>query len=146
MTQPPANRTTNPSIVTDRVLSEVLAERIRQDHEWGERNHPDIDPRDIPEVTHPYYASRADIWRQVNAERAKPSKSLGRCFGHPEGPHPHTAWDGILLEKAYAALGEPDPARLRTKLLQVADVAVAWIEAIDRRSDGQAQHSGDGRG
>jgi hypothetical protein len=33
--------TTNPMVVTDRVLQEVLAERVRQDDQWGEQNHLD---------------------------------------------------------------------------------------------------------
>ncbi|MEV5770115.1 hypothetical protein AB0L49_02425 [Streptomyces antimycoticus] len=124
---------------TRSVLDEVHAERCRQNEKWGEQNHPDVDPRDIPYVTHSYYASRADIWRQVNEERTKPSRSLGRCTGHPEGPHPHTAWDGVLLEEAYEALAEEDPARLRAELIQVAAVAVAWVEAIDRRPAAPAE-------
>lgn len=35
--------TTNPSITTDRVLQEVLAERIRQDGLWGEQNWHDFE-------------------------------------------------------------------------------------------------------
>jgi len=35
--------TTNPSITTDRVLQEVLAERIRQDQKWGEQNYGDFE-------------------------------------------------------------------------------------------------------
>jgi hypothetical protein len=132
---------TNPSVTTDRVLSEVLAERIAQDTKWGEQNHPDVETRDIPLVTHHYYASRADIWKQVNEERATPSRG-GRCFTCPAGegvPHGHTAWDGVLLEEVYEALAEDDPAKLRTELLQVAAVAVAWIEAIDRRTANAAE-------
>ncbi len=123
------------------VLDEIHAERCRQNEKWGEQNHPDVDPRDIPYVTHGYYASRADIWRQVNEERAKPSRSLGRCTGHPEGPHTHTAWDGVLLEEVYEALAEEDPARLRAELIQVAAVAVAWVEAINRRAAAPAEES-----
>ena len=128
--------TTNPSITTDPVLAEVLTERIAQDTKWGQQNHPDIDPRDIDVVTHHYYASRADIWKQVNEERATPSHG-GRCATCPaeEGaPHGHTAWDGVLLEEVYEALAEADPAKLRAELIQVAAVAAAWVEAIDRRT------------
>jgi len=35
--------TRNPSVITDRVLSEVLAERIRQDVKWGEQNWHDFE-------------------------------------------------------------------------------------------------------
>jgi hypothetical protein len=119
-----------------RFAEEIDAERQRQLAKWGEQHHPDVDARDIPDVTHPYYASRADIWRQVNEERSTPSTS-GRCKAHcvagPDTPHTHTAWDGILLEEVYEALAEADPARLRAELIQVAAVCAAWIADIDSR-------------
>ena len=40
----------------------------------------------------------------------------------------------VLLEEVSEALAEDDPARLREELLQVAGVAVLWIEALDRRA------------
>lgn len=114
----------------------VDAERQRQLAKFGEQHHPDVEPRDIPAVTHPYYASRADIWKQVNNERATPSTS-GRCLAHcadMDGePHTHTAWDGVLLEEVYEALAEDDPARLRAELVQVAAVCAAWIADLDQR-------------
>ncbi|WP_432010152.1 hypothetical protein [Streptomyces cucumeris] len=115
------------------VLDEIHAERLRQDEKWGEQNHPDIDPRDIDVVTRDYFRQKAEIHRAVNEERATPSRTVGRCSACPEGDHTHTAWDVVLLEEAYEALGEEDPARLRAELVQVAAVAVAWVEAIDRR-------------
>lgn len=111
-------------------------ERQRQLTKFGDQHHPDVEPRDIPEVTHPYYASRADIWKQVNTERATPSTS-GRCLAHCSDkngePHTHTAWDGVLLEEVYEALAESDPAKLRAELIQVAAVCAAWISDIDQR-------------
>ena len=41
-------------------------------------------------------------------------------------------WADILREEYFEALAETDPARLRVELIQVAAVAVAWVEAIDR--------------
>lgn len=52
------------------IAEQIDAERQVQLTKWGVQLHPVIDPRDIPEATHPYYASRADIWRKVNEERA----------------------------------------------------------------------------
>lgn len=137
----PDEDTPAPTTTTRSVLDEVYVERKRQNARWGEQNHPDVDPRDIPYVSHGYYASRADIWRQVNEERATPSKTVGRCWGHPEEPHTHTAWDGVLLEEVYEALAEEDPAKLRIELVQVAAVATAWIEAIDRRAAAPADET-----
>ncbi|MEU4513245.1 hypothetical protein AB0G05_27425 [Nonomuraea wenchangensis] len=116
----------------------IRAELAAQDAKWGVQDHPDIDPRDIGIATHHYYAGRADIWRQVNEERATPSRSADRCNGHPDEPHPHTAWDGILLEEVYEALGESDPAALSAELLQVAAVAVQWRRALSRRQAADA--------
>lgn len=115
---------------------DIDAERQRQLAKWGEQHHPDIESRDIPIVTHHYYASRADIWKQVNTERATPSTG-GRCVTCPDsanGLHTHTAWDGILLEEVYEALAESDPATLRAELVQVAAVCAAWIADIDSRT------------
>lgn len=44
-------------------------------------------------------------------------------------------WLDILREEVLEAFAEDDPARLRTELVQVAAVAVAWVEAIDRRAE-----------
>lgn len=111
----------------DSVLEEVSQERERQDTKWGEQNPPDVNPsRDLryagpPTVhtTHENYGHDANNWKFINEDRAKEDK---------------TAWDGILLEEVYEALAEADPAKLRVELVQVAAVAVAWIEAIDRRT------------
>jgi hypothetical protein len=43
------------------------------------------------------------------------------------------SWLTILLEEVFEAAGEEDISRLRTELVQVAAVAVAWIEDIDSR-------------
>ncbi|MFH9826748.1 hypothetical protein [Streptomyces bobili] len=117
-----------------RAVAEAIdTERQAQLAKWGEQRHPVIDARDIPEVTHPYYASRADIWRQVNEERATASLTVGRCSRCPEGPHTHTAWDGILLEEVYEALAEPDPMKRRAELVQVMAVCAAMIAADEAR-------------
>lgn len=42
-------------------------------------------------------------------------------------------WRHVLLEEVFEALAEQDPERLRGELVQVAAVAVRWVEAIDRR-------------
>lgn len=102
---------TNPS-ATDRVLSEVLAERARQDAKWGEQNHPDGTGH-YPET--------------INADVARMARQ-----GAAEGGY--LDWLHILREETAEAFAESAPAKLRTELVQVAAVAVAWIEAIDRRA------------
>ncbi|TDC67602.1 hypothetical protein [Streptomyces hainanensis] len=118
---------------TDRVLADVAHVRRRQDLRWGEQNHPALAPCADGTTTRTGYEASADRWKEINDARARASDTIDRC---PAGasPHPHTAWDGILLEEVYEALAEEDPAAVRAELVQVAAVAVAWIEAIDRRT------------
>lgn len=115
------------------VVSEVAEERARQDEKWGEQNHPDgwtapfalmmeqgLDVRDDALAT-----ELADIFRA----RADALAEQGII-----------TWADILLEEVFEALGEAgapvrDPSRLRGELIQVAAVAVAWVEAIDRRQE-----------
>lgn len=126
---------TNPLVRTDRILSEILATRTRHDDHHGQQSYPDLDPRDIDTVARHEYRYRADTWASHNADRATPTVTGGRCgYSHPsDGPHPHTAWDGIVLEKIYSALAEGHPVRLRARLIDMATTAVAWIEDVDRR-------------
>ena len=103
-------------LTTNLVLTEVLRERAAQDARWGEQNHPDIDH---PSGYGPL-AARADYYRVANDASAA-------------GIGPVLDWAGILLEEVYEAVSEQDVAKLRAELIQVAAVAVCWVEAIDRR-------------
>jgi hypothetical protein len=97
------------------VLREVLAERCRQDEKWGQQNHPDGTG---PDAGH-QWAVLAQIARDECQEAADRGEST---------------WRGILCEEVCEAFAEADPAKLREELLQVAAVAAAWVEAIDRRA------------
>jgi hypothetical protein len=89
------------------VVGEVIAERATQDRQWGEQNHPD--------GTSPAYTRAAEVAKAVTNRHAA------------EGS---VTWFDILHEEVMEAFAEPNP---RAELVQVAAVAVAWIEAIDRR-------------
>lgn len=93
------------------IAEEVLEERKRQDAKWGEQNHPDGTGRSIHE--HMARAAR---------------KTCEDMFEAGAG-----AWAYILAEEFWEALAESEPAKLRAELIQVAAVAAAWVEAIDRR-------------
>ena len=101
---------TEHSTPTDHVLDEIAAERVAQNAKWGEQNHPD--------GTGEAFAPAADAARDL----------CERAFSAKRGN-----WQVILTEEAYEAFAESDPVKLRRELVQVAAVAVAWIEAIDRR-------------
>lgn len=94
------------------VLAEVDAERRRQDEKWGEQNHEDG-------VGYRYLRRKAAIAR----------RECDAGFAAGSG-----SWRLILREEYAEALACTDPADLRAELIQVAAVAVAWIEAIDRRA------------
>ena len=96
-----------------KVVREVVEERIKQDAKWGEQNHPD--------GTGHNWQWMADTKRKLCQE----------AFADGDG-----AWMHILVEEVYEAFAEDDPVKLRAELIQVAAVAVAWVEAIDRRKKG----------
>jgi hypothetical protein len=95
-----------------RVLVEVGRERVAQDAKWGEQNHRDGTGHDCDKVT---------------ADRQR--RACERAFREGWG-----SWSHILREEVAEAMAESDPAKLRAELIQVAAVAVAWVEAIDRRA------------
>lgn len=93
------------------VLGEVLNERARQDAKWGQQNHAD--------------GTGAPWWHAADKAR----RICEGRFADGEG-----TWHDILREEYAEAMAEDDPSRLRAELVQVAAVAVAWVEAIDRRA------------
>lgn len=99
-------------------LGDVAMERHRQDEIFGEQNHPMVDPL-FAQEQRDFYAEEAELWKRSNATRG------------PDSPR-RLAWDGILLEEAYEALAEEDPAKQREELIQVAAVCVAMVESLDR--------------
>jgi hypothetical protein len=116
---------------TNAILDEILGERIRQEEKWGEQNHIDHWPDDLMLAA---FQLNAEIWKRVNAERVA-------ILNKEDMPSDkNCAWDGILLEEVFEALEQIDSAKIRAELIQVAAVAVAWVEAIDRRlADGNSE-------
>ncbi len=98
------------TLLSARVAAEVVLERGRQDELWGEQNHPD--------GTGQQFQSLANASRDL-CNGAADSGSL--------------SWQLILMEEVCEAFAESDPSRLREELVQVAAVAMGWVEAIDRR-------------
>lgn len=99
------------------VLEEIVDERGRQDEKFGaDRDLPMHAPTSRPLT----YLARERFWKRENDTRVREGR---------------LAWDGVLLEEVYEALAERDPARQRAELVQVAAVAVAAIEALDRRRE-----------
>lgn len=122
---------TAPGGLTMSVLQEVFVERLAQHAKHSDQTH-------VPDGTGPLTTPVAAIVRgPANAE-----VNLHYAFGLANQARTATdthAKDGvltrtdILLEEVFEALAEDAPARLRTELIQVAAVAVQWVEAIDTR-------------
>jgi hypothetical protein len=96
-----------------RVLSDLLHERDRQDVKWGEQHHPDGT------------GGEELIYMATAAKRV--------CDKHAEDGT--VTWFDILNEEFREAMAESHPKLLREELIQVAAVAIAWIEDIDSRSE-----------
>jgi len=108
------------------IAAEIIAERVAQDEKWGEQNHPDgTGPTHIPAFQAPGFercSMEQLAYRQIRlTNRAIDEGTL--------------TWRDILLEEVFEALAESDPAKLHGELIQVAAVAAAWAECIDRRED-----------
>lgn len=93
------------------MLHEVFGERSRQDAIWG------ID-RTIPDGTGDHNIAEAN---------------LARAGCDDADAHGALTWVHILNEEVWEAFAEKDPRKLRQELIQVAAVAAAWIEDLDRR-------------
>ena len=97
----------------DRVLGEVARERAAQRAKWGVQNHPDGTG-----------SLDADISMDMLRHHCDTRAEIGTI-----------TWVNILAEEVAEAFAETDADKLRNELTQVAAVAVAWIQCIDRRSE-----------
>lgn len=98
-----------------KVASDVSAERERQHEKWGEQNLPDGTGYGQPNCFD-LESAREEFERALAADRL--------------------TYEHVLTEEYFEAVEEADPVKLRAELVQVAAVAQAWVEAIDRRSRG----------
>lgn len=99
----------------------VLAERITQLAKWG--------------VQH-----RADDTGGATL-RAEADQAKRTCQAAERFVKGGAGWRLVLAEEVAEAFAETDRARLRAELIQVAAVAIAWVEDLDTRDD---QAAGDG--
>ncbi|PSK96673.1 hypothetical protein CLV30_12555 [Haloactinopolyspora alba] len=93
------------------VLDEIEDERDRQDAKWGEQNHRDGTVAQLED-------------RAIKARDERRDAAAGG----------YVTWLHILHEEFWEAASQPDPAKLRAELVKVSAVALAWVEALDRRA------------
>ncbi len=107
------------------VLAEVAQERARQEAKWGQQNHVDWTPTSAAtDLAGAWPAGVGDHFKFITDYKAK---GVG---GHRLG------YFDILMEEVAEAHDEArdgNTKATRAELVQVAAVAVAWIECIDRR-------------
>lgn len=95
-------------------LREVAVERARQNARWGQQDHPN--------------GTGCVSSYGGDAEAARAAReACNWAFSRGGG-----TWRHILWEEVCEAFAETDPVLLRAELIQVAAVAAAWVEAIDR--------------
>lgn len=98
------------------VLGEVYEERRRQLQKWGVQDHPMGTGAEVM------------LWNYEVQDLLKFVTDF-----NDENDNPF--WGTILLEEVLEALAEPEESpNLRRELLQVAAVAVAAVEDLDRRN------------
>lgn len=97
---------------TQRALDDVAAERDRQRSKWGQQTLPD--------------GTGGEPWDQIERDTARQRCDQAMQAGQLQ-------WRHVLEEEVAEALAETDPTALRAELVQVAAVAVQWVEALDRR-------------
>jgi hypothetical protein len=97
-----------------RALYQIAEERARQDAKFPDQVLPSGTGGSWSEA---HYRALLAIMRNIND-------------GHAESDE--ATWESILAEEFFEAMLESDPGKLREELIQVAAVAVRWVENIDR--------------
>jgi len=111
-------------------LMYVVQERSQQDARWGPQDHPDgTGPETVP-----LFAATATGIADDDEAKYIRDVMCGRTDWRFKtlADRPGT-WADILLEEVFEAMAEDSPVKLVQELTQVAAVAVAWVEAIERR-------------
>jgi|GEM_PF-1363357 len=107
------------------VLAEIAQERARQEAKWGQQNHVDWTPTSAAtDLAGAWPAGVGDHFKFITDYKARGAE------GHRLG------YFDILMEEVAEAHDEArdgNTKATRAELVQVAAVAVAWIECIDRR-------------
>jgi hypothetical protein len=100
------------------VLDEVRRERERQDVVFGVQRHPSFPPIPIEERAAEYGVPTEAAAKELVEKAFKSSRGT---------------WGHVLVEELAETIAAPDEDNLRHELIQLAAVATAWVEDIDRR-------------
>lgn len=104
---------------TRTVLDHVATERLRQESKWGPQNWPSFDD------SLPLPDRLAGLGICFTEDEAKANCDTAAKEGRLLYSH-------IFMEEVIEAMSAGNVTDLRKELVQVAAVAVAWIESLDR--------------
>lgn len=108
------------------VLSDVRAERARQFAKYGDNSYlEDGTGPDVPWLGPFTGAGALDI-----------EQALREDYGLYKAVNGEPSWLNLVREEMAEAFKEVDPTNLRAELIQVAALAVSWVEKIDARKEG----------
>ena len=96
-----------------RVMQDVFNERLRQHKKYGLQAHDNGTGQSMDDL---------------NLEHTRNAYTEALSSGC-------LTWREILTEEVAEAYAERVPARLRAELVQVAAVAIAWAECLDRKAE-----------
>lgn len=108
----------------DWVLEDVRDERHRQDAKWGE-------PKRQPDGT------GSQVWPAMGSiatQRYGGLEEEAKFITDYHAQNSQVTFADILLEEVFEALATDTPGDLREELIQVAAVAVKWVEVLDREN------------
>lgn len=110
------------------ILDEVAVERDRQIQLWGIQDHPSLAPQVLSAQDDDYRAAVfARYYRIATAGVAR--RACDDAFAAKRGTYAH-----VLIEEVAEVIDcLDDEIAMRAELIQVAAVAAAWVETIDRR-------------
>jgi len=100
-------------LTTSDVVALVVGERRRQDTLWGRQDHVDGTG----------FGHYLELGIALDSMGRSRQDEIPMC------------WADILIEEVGEALSEMDPEKLKTDLIQVAAVAVSWVESISRAGE-----------
>lgn len=110
---------------TEAVLADVAAERRYQIERYG-------DNADLEDGTGPHVAWVPDDVTGLDGATQIEIK-FRRTYENYEAAYGKPTWMHLVREEVAEAFAESDPVRLRAELIQVAALAVSWVEKLDAR-------------
>ena len=112
------------AITMQKILQEIVNERLKQNQKWGEQNHPSLHPlapQDNP-------ADICEKWLGI------PIEGRIKRWVDDQAKNNLSNWSAIALGEFVECVVAPNDYERRSELVQLAAVIVQWIECLDRNN------------